>query len=132
MSLPRQLLREKYPLRLDYAHDICRELRNDSRYPACIVFSHECISRTNGVFSKRNARIRGLENPHAVEEVRGASDSVTEWCGMPETKIFGLYLFSNHTVNDDIYKRILQCSAMLRIKDLPGVWSFQQDELSPH
>lgn len=93
MFFLQQLLSDIYLPRLGYAQIIRSELSNDSLNPERIVFSHECIFLTNGVVNKLNARVWGLENPCAVEEVPLTSEEAMICCEM--YRIIAFISFSN-------------------------------------
>lgn len=132
ISFLQQLLPEDCLIRLNYAHHIRRELRNDSGYLDRVVFSDECVFHTNGVVNKHNARVWGRENPHTVVGVPQTSEKVMVWCGMHKTKIIGPYFFSEPTVTGESYKRMLRYYAMPKVMDLPASPIFQQDGAPPH
>lgn len=126
MSFLQQRPLEGYPLRLDYAQIIRRNLNNDFAYLGRIVFSHECIFHPDGDGIKHMATVSGLENSDAIEKVLVPSRRGMVWCGMDVTKIVGSH-FLKQTVNGEEYKRILRWYAMPRTLHFPGSPSFQRN-----
>lgn len=82
MFFTQQVLREDYPLRMDYSQIILCELSNKSGHLEQVVFYDECIFHSNAVVNKHNARSWSVVNSDAANEVPVAFEKVTKRCGL--------------------------------------------------
>lgn len=72
------------------------------------MLSDECVTHSNRVSSKPDAKFWDQEDPHAAVELTHSSQEATAWRGMRKTQIAGSTFCLERGVASENYKRMLR------------------------
>lgn len=133
MSLVQSLEEGDFPRRLDFCN---WAIDQDRLFHRRVLFSDECIFKSDGEVNTWNCRYWSDHNPHWFREVDHQHVwKVNVWCGIIHDKIVGP-IFLEENLNGVRYASLLEEDLQDLLDELPlqyrgGMW-FQQDGCSSH
>jgi hypothetical protein len=96
------------------------------------VFSDEASFHLSGKVNRHNVRIWGTENPRATVQHIRDSLNVNVFCAISSRKVYGLFFFTEKSVNGFVYLDMLQLWLLPHLQEDSDNSILQQDGAPPH